>query len=262
MREEIEKVTREAAAYLNELNGKEGLDKVLKVKENDTTKVIDKMAEDFILDRINNLGYSMSFVTEEGGFIGKEGTEYVAVIDPLDGSTNYLNGITWASVSIAIYTRAGRPVAGSVGEIFSNRVYSYDERNAYVNGVKFSPTFPPKQRIVLAYFEKGKLEKVIPVLTKIKGGYKSRNLGSASLDVLLVCTGRAYLFIDVRNKLRNVDVASSLNFCERVNVNPVQLEGGKVDINLKEVSVIKSLLVTSDPSLSQQILSEWKALSS
>ncbi|WP_054837116.1 inositol monophosphatase family protein [Metallosphaera hakonensis] len=259
MRSILEKISEEATKYLRELSGREGLDRVLGTHGDDTTKVIDRLAEDFILERLNSTGYKINYITEETGTIDKEGAEYVAVIDPLDGSTNFLNGITWASISIALFSSTGSPIAGIVGEIFTGKTYSYDETGAYVNGVKLQVLPTPKQRIVLPYFDKNRLREISQILSSIDGGYKMRNLGAASLDMLLVCTGRAYLFIDVRNKLRNVDIASSMNFCEKMNVHPFSLEGSKLNIDLKKVSVIKDVLVTADLSLSQRILSAWKA---
>lgn len=262
MRNILEKISAEATKYLREMSGREGIDRVLGTHGDDTTKVIDKLAEDFVLEKLNETGISMTYVTEETGTIRREGSEYVAVIDPLDGSTNFLNGITWAAVSISVYSSQGTPVAGIVGEIFSGKTYSYDETGAYINGKRVESVPSPKQRIVLPYFDRTKLREITQVLSSIEGNYKTRNLGAASLDMLLVCTGRAYLFLDVRNKLRNVDIASSLNFCEKVSIPPFNLEGDRISIDLNRVSVIKNVLVTPDSSLSQRILSTWKALPS
>ncbi|WP_248547352.1 inositol monophosphatase family protein [Metallosphaera sedula] len=262
MRTVLERISAEATKYLREMSGREGIDRVLGTHGDDTTKVIDKLAEDFILEKLNETGLLITYVTEETGTIRKEGSEYVAVIDPLDGSTNFLNGITWAAVSISVYSSKGAPVAGIVGEIFSGKTYSYDETGAYINGERVEKVSTPKQRIVLPYFDRSRLREITQVLSAIEGNYKTRNLGAASLDMLLVCTGRAYLFVDVRNKLRNVDIASSLNFCEKVNISPFSLEGERIRIDLEKVSVVKNVLVTPDSSLSQRILSAWKALPS
>ncbi|MEM0113314.1 MAG: inositol monophosphatase family protein [Metallosphaera sp.] len=262
MRDRLEKIAVEATKYLREMSGEEGLDRVIGTHDNDTTKVVDKLAEDFILEKLNETGYSVAYVTEESGTIEKKGAEFVAVIDPLDGSTNYLNGITWASVSIALFSRSGAPVAGVIGEIFSGKTYSYDSSGTYVNGLRIEQFPLPKQRIVLPYFDKTGLNQTSLILSWIEGSYKTRNLGAASLDMILVCTGRAYLFVDLRNKLRNVDIASSLSFCERLGIHPFNLDGERITIDLQRVSVIKNVLVTPDSSLSQKILKMWKALSS
>jgi Archaeal fructose-1,6-bisphosphatase and related enzymes of inositol monophosphatase family len=87
MRELLEKITKETSAYLRELSGREGLDKVIGTHGDDTTKVVDRLAEDFILENLRKEDLRITVVTEETGFIGRSGSEYVAVIDPLDGST-------------------------------------------------------------------------------------------------------------------------------------------------------------------------------
>ncbi|MFP3204481.1 MAG: inositol monophosphatase family protein [Metallosphaera yellowstonensis] len=262
MRELLEKITKETSAYLRELSGREGLDKVIGTHGDDTTKVVDRLAEDFILENLRKEDLRITVVTEETGFIGRSGSEYVAVIDPLDGSTNYLNGITWAGVSIALFKRDGSPVAGAVSEIFSGRTYSYDQERAYVDGRIFTGISNPQTRIVLSYFDRSRLREAMGILSAIEGGYKTRNLGSASLDMLLTCTGRAYLFFDIRNKLRNVDIASSSNFCKKVSINPMSLEGKSIDINLEGVTTIKSVVVSPDSSLLRRIFSGLRALPS
>lgn len=172
MRTVLERISAEATKYLREMSGREGIDRVLGTHGDDTTKVIDKLAEDFILEKLNETGLLITYVTEETGTIRKEGSEYVAVIDPLDGSTNFLNGITWAAVSISVYSSKGAPVAGIVGEIFSGKTYSYDETGAYINGERVEKVSTPKQRIVLPYFDRSRLREITQVLSAIEGTIK------------------------------------------------------------------------------------------
>lgn len=62
-----------------------------------------------------------ALVGEEFGSTGPQGAEYVWYCDPVDGTTNYANGIAWCSFSLACWDTAG-PLVGVVGDPFRRRV--------------------------------------------------------------------------------------------------------------------------------------------
>ena len=69
--------------------------------ENDFVTRIDKEAEQAIINKIKQSYPEHSFVGEEGGIV--EGDEtFKWVIDPLDGTTNFIKGIPHFAVSIAL----------------------------------------------------------------------------------------------------------------------------------------------------------------
>lgn len=60
---------------------------------------------------------------ETGGAVGEEGNGVVWVVDPIDGTVNYLRGLGWYAVSVAA-VRGGVTVAGAVAEPVSGRLWS------------------------------------------------------------------------------------------------------------------------------------------
>ncbi|AHC51269.1 inositol-1-monophosphatase [Sulfolobus acidocaldarius SUSAZ] len=254
-KEDVEKVASEASKYIYEERENKDVDRVINVHGNDVTRIIDKKSEDFIVDRLKSLGYNMLIVTEESGVIDIYGKnyDYIAIVDPLDGSTNFVSGIPWSSVSIAIYNREEEDIlssnVGAVSSIFTPYTFSYDEESAYINGVKTAQIKKPEKILLLAYFSRSKLPNLKSFFEKIGQGYKIRSLGSASLDMILVCTGRATMFFDIRGKLRNVDIAASSNFCSRLGVIPYDVGLRKIKSSLTEVSVVKDLVISLDESL-------------
>lgn len=253
MMEELIKVAKEVMDFLYEERDKQGIGRVIGKHGNDVTRVIDKKSEELIFDRLSNIGYKFMFVSEESGTVSNGDYEYIAVIDPLDGSTNYIQGIPWSSVSIAVYKRYSddmlSSIAGVVGSIFTKKIYSYDEAYSYVDGEIVKDISPPDKLIILAYFSRSKLLFIKNFLDEIKTEYKIRSLGSASLDMILVCTGKATIYFDVRGKLRNVDIASSSNFCKRVGIKPVNSKNEELNVGISKVEEISEAIVSSDQKL-------------
>ena len=127
MREEL-LATAVAAAYaggevLLRLYGSADLGAEEKAK-NDLVSRADRESEAAIVERIRSAYPGHAFLAEEGGRLaGSTGGEHEWIVDPLDGTTNYLRGVPFFCVSIACL-RAGQPVAAVVldplrGDLFT-----------------------------------------------------------------------------------------------------------------------------------------------
>jgi len=255
MREELVRVVREVISFLYEEKDKSDVGKIIGKHGNDVTRVIDKKSEELIFDRLFHLGYKFMFVSEESGVVSNGDYEYIAVIDPLDGSTNYVQGIPWSAVSIAVYKKDSNDmlssIAGVVGNIFTKKIYSYDETKSYVDDEVLSHVSPPDRLIFLAYFSRSKLISIKNFLDKLDKDYKIRSLGSASLDMILVCSGKASMYFDVRGKLRNVDIAASSNFCKKLGIRTVDSRLEELKIGIRKVEEVKEAIVSLDQNLLQ-----------
>ena len=67
----------------------------------DKTLVADRDAERVILDRLSEVP-RLRILSEEKGSVGKRDADYIAIVDPLDGSSNFQRGIPFYCVSIGI----------------------------------------------------------------------------------------------------------------------------------------------------------------
>ncbi|EZQ10829.1 inositol monophosphatase [Candidatus Acidianus copahuensis] len=259
MRETIVKVGIEASKYVREMWEKKGVDKVIGYHDQDTTRVVDKLSEEYIFDLLEHSGFSFSFVSEESGRVFKGNYDYVVVIDPLDGSSNFISGIPWSSVSIAVFRKDEKDflnsISGVIAEIFRDRIYSYDEKSSYLNEKLVERKEEVKSRIVLAYYDKESMDDATKIFSKIKGGFKIRTLGSASLDMVLVCTGKALFYFDIKGKLRNVDIAASSNFCSRLGIDTVDIKGKRLNVSISDVEKVGNVMLSSDPALISQLSS-------
>lgn len=105
----------------------------------DLVSYVDKQSERRIVD-------SLSLILPEAGFIAEEGTStkvgelYNWIIDPLDGTTNYIQGIPVYSVSIAL-KKGEELVVGVVYEVGRDEsFYAWKGGKAWLNGVEIAKT--------------------------------------------------------------------------------------------------------------------------
>ncbi|XDF45403.1 inositol monophosphatase family protein [Saccharolobus solfataricus] len=257
----LNKVAIDATRYLNEIKNEKDLDKVIGFHAGDTTRVIDKRSEEYIFQLLNDTGLKFKFVSEESGVrVPSNSYDYVALIDPLDGSNNFVLGVPWYSISVAIYGKSSNSLLDSLGGFVSHisidKIYSYDTSSAYLNGnpLKAEIIGNSPSNVVITYFDERGIDKILKVLSALKG-YKIRSFGSASLDMILTCMGKAKLYFDIRGKLRNVDIAASANFCKRLNSIPSTLNGKEISSGIDDIYKIDEIIVSRDQSLMKNLYS-------
>src|SRR5690554_5034118 len=83
----------------------------------------DKAAEELIVKAITQAYPDHAILAEEGGQIGKENAEYLWVIDPLDGTTNYAHRFPYFSVSIALSDKVN-PIIGVVYNPIADEMFA------------------------------------------------------------------------------------------------------------------------------------------
>ncbi|WP_062662280.1 inositol monophosphatase family protein [Aeropyrum camini] len=126
------KVSSEAAGLLRDMACSEDLGRVITGE----TTVADKKAEDYIVDMLRSELESVQVISEEAGGVASRASDApIALVDPLDGSTNYLSCITWCSVSIAFADpRSGEVLAGSVAPVYSGMPVSFSRGGGCYHG--------------------------------------------------------------------------------------------------------------------------------
>lgn len=213
----------------------------------DVTKAFDKEAEDIIISTLKDeFGSDILIVSEEVGISRPlKKPDYVFIIDPVDGSTNYDAGIPWVSVSIggAKWKREGVRIkdldAAVVYDVFGGKAYSFSiDGGVKINGSSATRRNPPA-KVLLGYFEVPEAYEVVPKYFKLRGGREAlRSLGSAALDIIQVGLGNAEAFIDARAKLRNVDIAASLRIASALGAEACTC-GGKTALEIRVDDLIK-----------------------
>ncbi|MCV2886105.1 inositol-1-monophosphatase [Aestuariibacter sp. AA17] len=163
--------------------------------ENDYVTRIDREAEEAIIKKIQQSYPEHSFVGEEGGVVeGNE--EFKWVIDPLDGTTNFIKGIPHFAVSIALMHKGKLDQAVIFDPIRGELFTASRGQGAQLNGFRIRANSPRELRgtvlaTALPFKNKGRLESYMKSFTSIFNQCGDiRRGGSAALDLAYVAAGR------------------------------------------------------------------------
>ncbi len=139
------------------------------------------------------------------------------VIDPIDGTNNFLAGLGTFAVCIGLLD-AGQPVLGIVLDVVRNQMYWASAGNgAFLDGRKLHVVNTPlsaSSLVLLASTLADENKKVPAFATRSLGihPWKSRCLGSAAIEAALVGAGVAHAALTLNGKLWDIAAAASIVF--------------------------------------------------
>lgn len=153
---------------------------------------IDLRANEAIVGLIKKNFPSFNILSEESG--GNYGKEFTWVIDPLDGTRNYIMGFPFFSVALALL-RKKEPILSVVFNPISRELYLAEKgKGAYLNRHKIKVNRINNLSKVVLHFNKGKgadLESELKTLIKIAPYIRTiRYYGSSDLDICSVASGK------------------------------------------------------------------------
>lgn len=162
---------------------------------------VDSTAEQNIVGSLKKLIPGSGFITEEGTAT-ESGEKYRWIIDPLDGTTNYIHGLSPHSVSIALMEDK-ELVAGVVYEIgLDEMFFAWKGSEAYLNGtpIRVSESSEHKDTLIgtgFPYYDFDRIEDYIDVLRFLMRNTRGlRRMGSAAVDLSYVAAGRFDAFYE------------------------------------------------------------------
>lgn len=202
----------------------------------DYVTAFDKESERRIVSRLKELLPESGFIAEEGS-AGKTGTEpYVWIVDPLDGTTNYIHGLPITCVSIGLYqnldNNKGKMVMGVIYELWAKECfYAYEGgEGAFCNGKPIHVSTPAKMNDSLIatgfpYTNFSRMKQYIELLEwTMRNTHGVRRLGSAAADLAYVACGRVDGFYEY--DLKPYDVAAGAYIVEMAGGHVCDFEGG------------------------------------
>jgi len=171
----------------------------------------DTRSEQIIRERILGAFPSHAIYGEEGGgVLTDEG--YLWIVDPLDGTTNFIHRLPYFCVSIGCY-KDGAPIAGGIYAPISNELFLAEQGGgAYRNGAKMRVSDVSELGLALfvtgyPYKREGKIERAKTLLTNALTSVQCiRRMGSAALDLCYTANGVFDIYIEF--DLRPWDVAA------------------------------------------------------
>lgn len=191
----VQKVAQEVGSFIHEEVNRVSKSDIEEKVENSLVSYVDKEAEKKLVKLLGELLPAAGFITEENT-VKQEDKSLKWIIDPLDGTTNYLFGIPHYSTSIAL-SIDNTIVLGVVRDIAKNETFhSVVHQGAYMDDrlLKLSGTLEMSESIFVTgfpykndYNADGLLD-VIKYLIKHSRGI--RRLGSAAIDLCYAASGR------------------------------------------------------------------------
>ena len=141
----------------------------------------DKHVEKILIEELSKTKKNYSFLTEENGVIKNKDEENIWIIDPIDGTTNFLHGIPHFAISIALKSK-DELLSGLIFDPIKDEMFFAEkDKGAFLNN----------QRLRVS--NKNSLEECL--FSSNNEGVKYSNLnmrcsGSAALDLAYVASGR------------------------------------------------------------------------
>ena len=157
----------------------------------------DKYVEKILIEELSKTKKNYSFLTEETGVIKNKDKENTWIIDPIDGTTNFLHGIPHFAISIALKSK-DELLSGLIFDPIKDEMFFAEkDKGAFLNN----------QRLRVS--NKNSLEECL--FSSNNEGVKFSNLnmrcsGSAALDLAYVASGRLDGYF--QNKINLWDVAA------------------------------------------------------
>ena len=198
----------------------------------------DTKAEKIIIEELMKAKKNYSIISEEDGSKINSDTENVWIIDPIDGTSNFLHGIPHFAISIALKSN-NEIISGLIYDPIKDEMF-YAEKNsgAFFNNQRIKVS--KKKEIENCLFATGGKEKVI-------SDFITRKTGSAALDMAYVAAGRYDGYF--QNNLKLWDVAAGIIIIKEA--------GGIVnEINLSNHSNIK--IIASSSRINEKMLEKLK----
>ncbi len=169
------------------------VDDSLEKSKNDFVSEADIKSEGTIKDILLSFDKDIGFLGEEGGGELKE--ELYWVVDPLDGTKNFLHGFPFFSISIALIKNEN-PVLGVIYEPLRKDIfYAISGKGAFLNNEQIHVTKPyPLRHALIAtgfpFKRKNKLDTYLEVFKQVFLKFSGiRRAGSAALDLAYTAKG-------------------------------------------------------------------------
>ena len=199
----------------------------------------DRNVEKILIEELSKTKKNYSFISEEVGKINNKDKENIWIIDPIDGTTNFLHGIPHFAISIALKSKE-KVVSGLIFDPIKDEMF-FAEKNkgAYLNNHRMRVS------------NKNSIEDCL--FSSNHEGVKFSNLnmrysGCATLDLAYVASGRLDGFF--HNKINIWDIAAGalmveesggiVNDLSKFNINNIDIRASSGVINDKMLKNLKN----------------------
>ncbi len=234
-------VVKKVGLFLKQELGKVSSEAIETKALNSLVSYVDKTAEQQLVKGLGVLVPKATFLTEEETIEQKEG-EFQWIIDPLDGTTNFLHQLPFFSISVALQHHQ-KTVLGIVLEVNRDECfYAWKGGGAFLNDMKIQVSNSKTLGDSLIatgfpYYDYDRVQPYFKTLDFFMSNTRGiRRLGSAALDLVYVACGRFDAFYEY--SLNAWDVAGGAFIVQEAGGVVMDFEGGDNYLFGKEVIAV------------------------
>lgn len=211
---------------------------------NDLVSYVDKTSEQQLVEQLQLIFPDAGYIVEEN--TKSEIKDYNWIIDPLDGTTNFVHGIPSYAISIALEHK-GEIILGVVYEVSQNQCFSaYKQGGAFLNGEKISVS--QRQTLSESLIATGfpvhnftRIDPFIQTLTHLmKHTHGVRRIGAAAVDLCYLACGKVDAFYEYN--LNAWDVAAGALIVTEAGGSVSDFSGGSNWLFGKEIVATNNLV--------------------
>ncbi len=198
---------------------------------NDMVSYVDKEAERLLVKGLTKILPEAGFLTEEETVARDTNKELIWIIDPLDGTTNFVHGIPVFSTSVAL-VKGSEVLIGVVNEVVREETFHAAKGfGAYLNDKSISVSAVSEMKNGLfatgfPYHDFERLENFKAIMTDVLlGSHGLRRIGSAAVDLVYTACGRVEGFFE--SGLNPWDIAGGVLIVQEAGGTVSDYRGGK-----------------------------------
>ena len=191
----------------------------------------DKRVEKILIEELSKSKKNYSFITEETGKISNKNKDIFWIIDPIDGTINFLHGVPHFAISVALQIN-DEIVIGLIFDPIKNEIFYAEKNNgSYMNNNRIRVSKKTNLDECLFASNNDGIRSIYPKLN-------TRNTGCAALDLAYVGCGRFDGYF--HNNINIWDVAAGkiiideaggkVNDIDKFNINKINIRAGNPSI--------------------------------
>jgi myo-inositol-1(or 4)-monophosphatase len=235
----------QAGRFIQTEAQKFSIDKVETKGLHNFVSYVDKTAEEMLVEELHDIVPEAGFIAEEGTGTSS-GEQLKWVIDPLDGTTNFIHGLPPYSISIALMD-GSETVVGVVYEVnLKECFYAWKGSPAFLDEkeIHVSKVNKVKDSLIATGFPYYDFDKMKAYLESLEffmqNSHGARRLGSAAVDLAYVACGRFEAFYEY--SLQPWDVAAGAFILQQAGGKVSDFSGGNNYIFGKELVATNSFI--------------------
>lgn len=212
----------------------------IKTGHRDVVTEFDRKVQELLIKRMSEAVPGAAFFCEENSRRDSLEAEHVFIIDPIDGTMNFVRGFHHSAISVAYMSR-GELLAASVYNPYVQECFTATKgEGAWLNGRPISASYLPLSESVVCCgtspYNPELADSTFELIKKaFIAGLDIRREGSAALDMCSAAAGRAGVYFEPKVSLW--DIAAGMLIvneaggrCCRLDGSPIPLDGSKSSV--------------------------------